>query len=154
MLRRSAERQQFYSSIKNTIMQTETFRDSLISMPVDTVLETCIEKNITVKEIAEQLELDSFKLRDFIVGRLAINESIAVNLEILLGVDKQFWLNLQANYDKQVKEFEQSIENEKDKRIYELEKELADTKLELEKEIRFGCTMTEKLQEARNCLDG
>jgi len=77
------------------------FNPNWRSHPLDTIIETCIVKGKLVDfcTMASILEMDVFELRDFLAERTPIDEKIAMRLELLLGVDKQFWLNCQNNYD-------------------------------------------------------
>lgn len=73
-----------------------------ISHPLDTVIENCIHVNISFKDMCLCLGLNDEGLREFLAERMPINDKIATGLEKLLGVDKQFWLNRQNNFNKRL----------------------------------------------------
>lgn len=69
------------------------------SHPLDTVIECCIKRNIGFSELALRLNMNHFQLRDFLAERMQIDNEIAEKLTFF-GVDKEFWLDRQAGYNK------------------------------------------------------
>ncbi len=70
----------------------------LLSPPGDTILETMKELELISSLTAE---LMGISLSDFVLltaGKLPITEEIALKLETVLGIDKQFWLNREKLY--------------------------------------------------------
>lgn len=89
--------------ISVTNKEEDDFNPNWRSHPLDTIIETAILKNIAFADMAYALDMNDQQLRDFLSEKTPINERIAVGLERLLGVDKQFWINRQFNYDKPMK---------------------------------------------------
>lgn len=54
---------------------------------------------LTQRECAARLGVSYPRLNDLIHGRRAMTPDTALRLERLLGVEAQFWLNLQATWD-------------------------------------------------------
>lgn len=69
--------------------------------PGQVLEEELDERNLDYKAFAESIELP-FKILIQILGmRENITEEIAGKLERELGVSKEFWMNMQHDYDKQ-----------------------------------------------------
>lgn len=77
----------------------------LLSCPGDTIRETLKIRGISLKEFQKQLidvNAGGFwtvhNVIDLISGELKIDDAIATELEHVLNVPKQFWLNLEQLY--------------------------------------------------------
>jgi addiction module HigA family antidote len=53
-----------------------------------------------LKEFKKDITLSNYELDQLLNREIKINEEIAEKLEQSFGPSKQFWLNLQKNYDK------------------------------------------------------
>lgn len=81
----------------------QLLEENLISPPGDTIFECCIELNLEFKEVADKLELTEQDFDDLLMGEKPIDDAIAYKLQALIGVDAEFWINREANYQEQLK---------------------------------------------------
>lgn len=101
----------------------------LIIHPGETIADALEERGLTQIELAARTGVTPAYVSNVISGKKDISASFAMSLEYALGVPKSFWLNLQANYDAELLEYneEQTItEEEKNvrKRLSEIIKYL------------------------------
>lgn len=100
----------------------------LLTTPGDTILETIEFLKMTQAELAERVGKSPAKVNDLISGKAPITVNTAMQLEKVLGIDMQFWLNREIQYREKLarieqEEFlEQSIEWVKKQPIKELQK--------------------------------
>jgi plasmid maintenance system antidote protein VapI len=80
--------------------EEDVFNPDWRSHPLNTIIKYAILANTTFKKMGEALHMSDYELRDFLSKKTKINDQIAEGLQNLFGVDKQFWLNKQINYDK------------------------------------------------------
>jgi HTH-type transcriptional regulator/antitoxin HigA len=88
---------------KNTIGLS---RD-LIIHPGETLEEVINDRNMTQKELAIRTGMTEKHISTVIHGQKGISASFAKKLEYALGIEASFWMNLQANYDREILEFEE-----------------------------------------------
>ena len=74
---------------------------SLLIHPGETIADVLQERQITQGELAARMALAPASVAAVIDGRADISESFAVALERALDVPRSFWLNLQANYNRE-----------------------------------------------------
>lgn len=86
------------------VKKTGISRD-LIIHPGETILDILKERGITQAELAARTGVSTAYVSKVIAGKKDISASFALGLEYALGVPKSFWLNLQANYDAELLEF-------------------------------------------------
>lgn len=80
----------------------------LIIHPGETIADVLEERGITQAELATRTDVSPAYISSVISGKKDISKKFAMNLEYALGVSKSFWLNLQANYDAELLEFNKS----------------------------------------------
>lgn len=78
-------------------------RDFIIH-PGETIEEAIDEINMSQKELAIRCGYSEKHISNVINGKKNISISFAKKLEYALGMDAIFWINLQANYDKELLE--------------------------------------------------
>src|SRR5665213_1520489 len=61
--------------------------------------EFLIPLGLTQRELARQLKISYPRLNELIHARRGMTPDTALRLEMLLGVEAQFWLNLQLAWD-------------------------------------------------------
>ena len=66
--------------------------------PGETLQEELEARGMTRKELAARLNRPAQVVNDIIGGKKAISRDTAIGLEKVLGIDAQFWTNLEANY--------------------------------------------------------
>lgn len=69
-----------------------------LSPPGDTILETIEYIKMSQVELAERLGKTASKVNDLITGKEPITYNTALQLEKVLGIEAQFWLNREMNY--------------------------------------------------------
>lgn len=79
----------------------------LLSKPGDTILETLEFLKMTQAEFAERIGKTPGKVNDLISGKAPITVNTALQLEKVLGIDPEFWLNREANYREKLARIEQ-----------------------------------------------
>lgn len=69
--------------------------------PGETLKEILEDRGITVRELAKQAGASEHHIHRVINCQKSISAAFARQLEQALDVEACFWLNLQANYDKE-----------------------------------------------------
>ncbi len=77
----------------------------LLIHPGETIADTLEERGMTQAELAARCGVSAAYISSVIAGKKDISASFAAKLEYALGVDKRFWLTLQANYDAELLEY-------------------------------------------------
>lgn len=79
----------------------------LLTKPGDTIIETIEYLKMSQAELAERLGKTPSKVNDLISGKAPITVNTALQLEKVLGIDMQFWLNREMNYREKLARIEQ-----------------------------------------------
>lgn len=79
----------------------------LLSMPGDTIIETLEHMKMSQVELAERMGKTPSKINDIISGKEPITVATAMQLEKVLGIDAQFWLNRETSYREKLSRIEQ-----------------------------------------------
>jgi addiction module HigA family antidote len=79
----------------------------LLSKPGDTILETLEHIKMTQVELAERMGKAPSKINDIISGKEPITVTTALQLETVLGIDANFWLNREMLYREKLSRIEQ-----------------------------------------------
>lgn len=77
----------------------------LIIHPGETIADVLDERGLTQVELAARTGVTPAYISKVISGKKNISANFAMSLEYALGVPKSFWLNLQANYDAELLEY-------------------------------------------------
>ena len=77
----------------------------LIIHPGETIADVLEERGLTQAELAARTGVTPAYISNVISGKKNISANFAMSLEYALGVPKSFWLNLQANYDAELLEY-------------------------------------------------
>lgn len=88
---------------KNTIGLSRDF----IIHPGETLAEVIENAQMTQRELAARTGMTEKHISTVINGTKNISATFAKKLEYALGIEFSFWMNLQANYDKELLEFEE-----------------------------------------------
>lgn len=70
--------------------------------PGEILREEIEDRGITQTQLASEIGMKVSLLNELINGKRAVTVEYAMLLEAALGIDADFWLNLQANYNKAV----------------------------------------------------
>ena len=81
-------------------------RDYIIH-PGDTLAEVIEDRDMSQKELAIRTGMTEKHISTVIHGQKGISVTFAKKLEYALGIEASFWINLQANYDRELLEFEE-----------------------------------------------
>ncbi len=79
----------------------------LLSPPGDDILETIEHIRMSQAELAYRLDKTPSKVHDLITGKEPITYNTAMQLEKVLGIDAQFWLNREMRYREKLARIEQ-----------------------------------------------
>jgi len=85
---------------------------ALLSKPGDTILETLEHIRMSQVELAERMGRTPSKINDIISGKEPITNNTALQLEKVLGIDCQFWLNLEMLYREKLSRLNEAEELE------------------------------------------
>ena len=81
-------------------------RDFIIH-PGETLAEVIEDRDMSQRELAVRTGMTEKHISTVIHGQKGISASFAKKLEYALGIETSFWMNLQANYDRELLEFEE-----------------------------------------------
>jgi addiction module HigA family antidote len=84
----------------------------LLSPPGDTILETIEHYKISQTELAERLNKKPSKVHDLITGKEPITLNTALQLERVLGIAADFWMNREARYREKLARLEEAEQAE------------------------------------------
>lgn len=87
----------------------------LLSPPGDDILETIEHIKMSQAELADRLGKTPSKVHDLITGKEPVTYNTALQLEKVLGINAQFWLNREMNYRTKLARMEQEEVLEEDK---------------------------------------
>lgn len=79
----------------------------LLTKPGDTILETLEFLKMSQVEFSERIGKTPGKVNDIISGKAPITVNTALQLEKVLGIETQFWLNRESNYREKLARLEQ-----------------------------------------------
>ncbi len=88
-------------------MNTIKDERELLSKPGDTILETIEYLKMSQAELSERMGKTASKINDIISGKEPITVNTALQLERVLGIQAQFWLNREALYREKLARIEQ-----------------------------------------------
>jgi HTH-type transcriptional regulator / antitoxin HigA len=78
-----------------------------LSKPGDTILDTIEQMKMSQAELAERMGRTAPKINDLISGKEPITTTTAFQLERVLGIDADFWINREATYRTQLARIEE-----------------------------------------------
>jgi HTH-type transcriptional regulator/antitoxin HigA len=77
--------------------------------PGETLAEVLKDRKMSQKELAIKTEMTEKYISTVISGQENISSSFANKLEYALGIKTEFWMNLQANYEREKKDVRENI---------------------------------------------
>lgn len=87
----------------------------LLSPPGDDILETIEHIKMSRMKLAGHLGVSAYKVQKMIAGKEPITNNTALQLEKVLGIDAQFWINRENNYRRKLDLLAQQKELEEKK---------------------------------------
>lgn len=94
--------------------------------PGEILKEELKERGLTQKTFAEQIGMRPSHLNELLRGKISVTMAIADKLQEALGIDSQSWMNLQTQYNYDMKALE---ENATTRKAATLEVSIDDTTL-------------------------
>ncbi len=79
----------------------------LLTGPGDTILETIEMIGMSQVQLAERMGKTPSKINDLISGKESLTVNTAMQLETVLGIDTQFWMNRETAYREKLARIEQ-----------------------------------------------
>lgn len=79
----------------------------LIIHPGETLIEVLEDRNMSQRELAIRTGVTEKHVSTVVHGQKNISPAFAKRLEYALGIEAEFWMNLQANYDREILEYEE-----------------------------------------------
>ena len=79
-----------------------------IIQPGETLQEVLEDRNMSQKELAVRTKVTEKHISNVLSGLKPISVAFAKKLENALDIEAGFWINLQANYDRELLEFEKA----------------------------------------------
>lgn len=102
----SVSLQSFFETEKEENTETKDqdsdFNPQWRSHPVETIIRVCMERNISIKELATALGFNNQEIVKFLAQELPIDEVTAINLGQLFKNSTEFWINRQKQYDEPI----------------------------------------------------
>ncbi|MDO5331242.1 MAG: HigA family addiction module antitoxin [Bacillota bacterium] len=74
--------------------------------PGSTLAEVLEDRHMSQKELSVRTDVTAKHISTIIAGEKGISVSFAKKLEYALGIEAQFWINLQSTYDREMLEYE------------------------------------------------
>ena len=81
---------------------------ALISPPGDTLLETIDAKGISQVELAQRMGRPIKTINEIVKGKTAITAETAIQLEMVLGIPAEFWIEREKNYRLELAKIEEA----------------------------------------------
>lgn len=88
--------------MKTIIGGTAGLSRDLIFHPGETLREILDDRGMSQKELSQRTGVRESYISNIINGKKNISATFAKKMEYALGIESSFWINLQANYDKEV----------------------------------------------------
>lgn len=85
---------------------TTTLKRKLLSPPGDTIQETLDARGMSQSELAERMGKNPKNINQIIKGKESITQNTAVQLERVLGIPAQFWLEREKDYRHELAQIE------------------------------------------------
>lgn len=73
-------------------------RSFVATPPGATIKEQLVKRGMSQKEFAVRMEMSQKHISKLINGEVQLTSDMAVRLEMVLGIEAQFWSNLEAKY--------------------------------------------------------
>ena len=89
------------------VKKTIGLSPDLIIHPGETLAEILEDREMSQKELAVRTGMTEKHISTVVKGQKNVSIAFAKKLEYALGIDASFWINLQANYDRELLEFEE-----------------------------------------------
>lgn len=95
-------------------------KHTLAVPPGETIKEQLDDRNMTQKEFARRMELSEKHISHLINGEVKLTPSVALRLEMVLGIPASFWNNLESIYREDLEKVKLENEMEDDLKLLNL----------------------------------
>ena len=92
-----------------------------VAHPTEIIKDEFKARGMSQKELASRMEMQTSNLSRFLKGE-NITPAIAAKLEVALDIPAEFWLNLQAQYEIDIKNI--ALRDEKEREAFNIERML------------------------------
>lgn len=89
------------------VVRTNGLSREFIIHPGETLKEMLEDREMTQRELSIRTDVTETHVSNIVNCLKPISVSFAKKLDYALGVDASFWINLQANYDREIADFEE-----------------------------------------------
>lgn len=89
------------------VKKTSGLSREFIIHPGETLIEILEDRGMSQRELAVRTGVTEPHISSIVNCQKAISVTFAKKMEYALGIDASFWINLQANYDKELADFEE-----------------------------------------------
>ena len=103
------------------VKRTVGLSRDLIIHPGETLAEALEDRGMSQRELAIRTGMTEKHISTVVHGQKGISPAFARKLEYALGIEASFWMNLQANYDRELIQYEE-INNISEEELNVLEK--------------------------------
>jgi len=93
----------------------QTLTSSLAIHPGEMIKDEIMERGITQRQLAAQMEVSPTVLNEVLNGRRPVSTEYALMLEAVLGIDAGIWLRLQMDYNMQMARKDKNLSAKLDK---------------------------------------
>lgn len=93
----------------------QTLTSSLSIHPGEMIKDEIMERGITQRQLAAQMEVSPTVLNEVLNGKRPVSTEYALMLEAVLGIDAGIWLRLQMDYNMQVARKDDNLSAKLDK---------------------------------------
>ena len=107
----------------NTMATSKELKNTpfAVAHPTEIIKDEFKARGMSQKELASRMEMQTSNLSRFLKGE-NITPAIAAKLEVALDIPAEFWLNLQAQYEVDIKNI--AIRDEKEREAFNIERML------------------------------
>lgn len=92
---------------KEKLQEELEAKKELLSTPFDTVKEKLEHEGLSVDWLCDMIGLSTDDFEYLMKGVHPLTVALAYRLDLIFGIEQSFWLNLQANYEQELKEIEE-----------------------------------------------
>ncbi len=102
---------------KSDLIKPKKYESPMAIPPGETIKEFIDELGMTQKEFAIRMDISEKHLTHIIKGSVELTRDIACKLELILGIESSFWLNLENSYREALAKFKEVYIDEEEKKI-------------------------------------
>ena len=105
----------------STMATSKELKNTPVAHPTEIIKDELKARGMSQKELASRMDMQTSNLSRFLKGE-NITPAIAAKLEVALDIPTEFWLNLQAQYEVDIKNI--ALRDEKEREAFNIERML------------------------------